>query len=98
MGKFIYNDLSTLVEIEDRALAHLRLVFMNKLRRTEPFIFATPSPHGTSHRELWIHPTLPMYFTFDGSRPPQINMKWVEQMMVAVSETGILKLTPEPQA
>ncbi len=98
MGKFVYDEIRNAVDIEDRALAHLRLVFMNKLRRNEPFIFDVPSQHGTSRRELWIHPSLTMYFSFVGSRPPQINTKWVEQMLAITSESGVLRLTPEPQS
>ena len=39
MGRFIYGATSESVEIDDRALAHLRIVVMNKLRRSEAFMF-----------------------------------------------------------
>ena len=37
MGRLIYRDRATF-DIDDRLLAHLRLVIMNKLRRNEGFI------------------------------------------------------------
>ena len=39
MGRFIYDTNANSVDIEDRTLAHLRIVIMNKLRRSEPFMF-----------------------------------------------------------
>jgi len=33
MGRFIYDTAANSVDIDDRTLAHLRIVVMNKLRR-----------------------------------------------------------------
>ena len=39
MGRFIYDSAGASVDIEDRTLAHLRIVIMTKLRRSESFMF-----------------------------------------------------------
>ena len=38
MGRFIYDTMANSVDIDDRTLAHLRIVVMNKLRRSESFL------------------------------------------------------------
>ena len=40
MGKLIYGAPTWSVEFEDRALAHLRIVIIAKLRRSESFTFS----------------------------------------------------------
>lgn len=96
MGRLVYGSGNQSVDIEDRALAHLRVVFMNKLRRSEPFLFSYTEVAGT--RSLWIHPAVPIVFHFYGSRPPAVNRAWVEALMTAASGTQGLTLLPEPAA
>ena len=60
MGRFIYDTLGNSVEIDDRTLAHLRIVMMNKLRRSEPFMFDVDLPRGGERRSYWIHPSVPL--------------------------------------
>jgi hypothetical protein len=80
--------------MDDRVLAHLRVVFMNKLRRAEPFLF-----HHSEHtgmRSLWVHPAVPIVFHFYGSRPPAINRAWVDALMREAGGAQGLRLVPEP--
>ncbi|GAB2831159.1 ATP-dependent DNA ligase [Microbacterium insulae] len=96
MGRFIYDTASNSVEIDDRTLAHLRIVVMNKLRRSEPFMFDVEVGDGTGRRSFWIHPSVPLQFHFFGSRGPRINRLWVEEMMQAASGPTGLTILPEP--
>lgn len=98
MGRFIYGRTEQHVEIEDRTLAHLRIVFMNKLRRSESFSFEVPTRHGTGHQALWIHPTLPFQLVFTGSRTHAISMPWVNALMESANSPEGLRLVPEPNA
>ena len=66
MGRFIYDNSSNSVEIEDRVLAHLRIVVMNKLRRAESFMFDVEVGDGSGRRSFWMHPSVPMQFHFFG--------------------------------
>ncbi len=84
--------------MDDRALAHLRIVVMNKLRRGEPFALHAPDPGGIGFRTAWIHPAVPLVFHFFGSRPPLLNRAWIEQMMLAASGPSGLTLGEEPAA
>lgn len=96
MGRFIYDTLGNSVEIDDRTLAHLRIVIMNKLRRSEPFMFDIDLPRGGERRSYWIHPSVPLQFHFSGSRHPRINRHWVEELMQVASGPAGLSIVPEP--
>jgi len=96
VGRFIYDTASNAVEIEDRTLAHLRIVVMNKLRRGEPFMFDVEVGDGSGRRSFWVHPSVPMQFHFYGSRQPKINRAWVEDLMLAASGPHGLSIVPEP--
>ncbi len=96
MGRFIYDTIGNAVDVDDRALAHLRIVIMNKLRRSEPFMFDVEMNDGTGRRSFWIHPSVPLQFHFFGGRPPRINRAWVELMMQLASSPAGLTIPPEP--
>ncbi|SDO46334.1 hypothetical protein SAMN04487848_1011 [Microbacterium sp. ru370.1] len=96
MGKLVYNTLGHSFDIEDRTLSHLRMVFMNKLRRGEPFMFHFPLGDGSGTRSLWISPSIPLVFHFYGSRAPQLNRRWIDDLMNEASSPGGLSITNEP--
>ena len=96
MGRFIYQSAGNSVDIEDRALAHLRIVVMNKLRRSESFMFDVEVGDGSGRRSFWVSPCVPVQFHFFGSRPPRINREWVEELMVVASGPHGLSIVPEP--
>ncbi|KEP72678.1 ATP-dependent DNA ligase [Microbacterium sp. SUBG005] len=88
MGKLVYNTLGHSFDIEDRTLSHLRMVFMNKLRRGEPFMFHFPLGDGSGTRSLWISPSIPLVFHFYGSARPQLNRRWIDDLMNEASSPG----------
>jgi len=96
VGKFIYDTASNSFEVEDRTLAHLRIVIMNKLRRSESFMFDLVMSDGSGTRSFWINPAVPIQFHFFGSRNPHINRAWIEDLMAAASGPKGLGITPEP--
>ncbi len=96
MGRFIYDTMSNAIEIDDRTLAHLRIVIMNKMRRSESFMFEFEPGDGSGRRSFWIHPSVPMQFHFFGSRQPHLNRAWIEQLMLSASSPNGLVITPEP--
>lgn len=96
MGRFIYDTIANSVELDDRTLAHLRIVIMNKLRRSEPFMFDVSLNDGTGRRTFWIHPSIPLQIQFNGTRPPRINRLWVDELMRSASGPNGLTITPEP--
>ncbi len=94
VGKLVYGSGNRSFDIEDRTLAHLRVVIMNKLRRGEPFMFHHTEPHVTC--SVWMHPAVPMVFHFHGSRQPAVNREWVEALMQEASSANGLRIVPEP--
>ena len=97
MGKLIYNSQGHSFDVEDRALAHLRVVFMNKLRRGESFMFQHAAGDGSGgSRSLWVHPSIPLVFHFYGSRQPALNRRWVEVLMLEAGSPNGLGMLPEP--
>lgn len=96
MGRFIYDTMANSVELEDRTLAHLRIVIMNKLRRSEPFMFDVDINDGTGRRTFWIHPSVPIQLHFYGTRSPRINRFWIDDLMKSASGPNGLTITPEP--
>ncbi|MDZ5145794.1 DUF7882 family protein [Microbacterium testaceum] len=97
MGKLVYNTAGHSFDIEDRTLSHLRMVFMNKLRRGESFMFHFPMGDGSGTRTLWISPSIPLVFHFYGSRAPQLNRRWIEDLMDEASSPQGLSVTVEPE-
>jgi hypothetical protein len=96
MGSFIYDTVANSIEIDDRTLAHLRIVVMNKLRRSEPFMFDVDMHDGSGRRSCWIHQSVPLQFRFFTNRPIPINRGWIEALMEAASGPSGLTLLPEP--
>ncbi len=85
------------IHIEDRALAHLKIVIATKLRRNESFTLSWKHPDGEpgGRSTIWIHPSIPLRFVFDEEEPPSINMKWVEQLMHTANSSGGIMLVDE---
>jgi hypothetical protein len=97
MGRFIYDTINNSVDIEDRTLAHLRIVIMNKLRRSESFMFTIDmDSEGISRRSFWVHPSVPLQFAFHGSREPRLNRAWIDALMTSASSPNGLFVVPEP--
>jgi hypothetical protein len=96
VGKLVYNALGHSFDIEDRTLSHLRMVFMNKLRRGEAFMFHHTVGDGSGSRTLWIHPSVPLVFHFYGSRQPALNRRWIDALMYEANSPAGLALLPEP--
>jgi hypothetical protein len=98
MGKLTY-DSTFIVDFEDRTLAHLHLVIGGKLRRGESFFFGRKDDPaiGNGRTSIWLQPNGPLVFKFHGSRPPQINRRWIEVLTVSANSPGGLLLLNEPR-
>ena len=98
MGTFWYDHNSVEIDMEDRTLAHFRLVVMAKLRRHESFAFTWEDSGGAAGgwNSIWLHPACSFHFKFLGGRSPRINTLWVEQLMTSANSPAGLVLTREP--
>lgn len=97
MGSFLYDGAREAITIEDRTLAHLKVVIATKLRRQESFTLswrhAEGDPGGRS--TIWLHPSIPLRFTFDTHEAPELNVRWIEELMHSASSTGGITLVDE---
>ena len=93
MGRLRY-DTRTEFDIEDRTLAHLQVVLLDKLRRDESF----PVNLGEVHRSVtvWVTPAVGLAFLYDGNRQPQLNQAWLELLATSAGTTHGLEIVPEP--
>ena len=98
MGRLVYGPQERVIEMDDRALAHVKLVVVSKLRRNEAFLVAwtVSLSHGSGRESVWVHPAIPLQFQFNGNRPCTINRLWVEQMSESANR-GELRITEEPE-
>jgi hypothetical protein len=45
---------------------------------------------------IWLHPSMPLRFRYDGSRRPAVNRAWIEALMAVANSTDGLRVLPEP--
>jgi len=95
MGQLFYGCSSTLIELDDRVLAHLQMVVTSKLRREEKFTLSWPDDSG-GHSTIWLHPSIPLRFVFGDNAAIALNHEWMEALMVSANSNGGLRIVPEP--
>jgi hypothetical protein len=93
MGFLVYDDTRE-VAMEDRTLAHLQIVMIDKLRRNEKFGLNLRGEKGLV--SMWVSVYTPMMFVYEGNRHPAINHAWVELLAGEAGLTGVLEILPEP--
>ena len=96
MGRFVYSRMSPSVEIDDRTLAHVRIVVMNKLRRRESFMFDTQAGDGSGRRSYWINAGVPIQFHFYGTRTHRINRHWIDVLLASAGGADGMRVLAEP--
>ena len=91
MGTLHYGGRRT--EFDDRLLAHLHIVIVQKLRTGTGFAMSWMNAlsAGNGRTSIWIDRTIPLQFDFAGSRPPAINREWLAELQrSADSSTGLV--------
>ncbi len=91
MGTITYNGIS--VEFEERLLAHLHVVIMQRFRRGEsfPMSWLDSVASGNGRSSTWMTPMAPISFKFAGSRVAAISADWVAALAKsAASPTGLI--------
>jgi len=85
------------VEFDDRLLAHLHVVIVNKLRRGEGFTMSwvNATAIGGGRTSIWLDRSIPLEFTFAGSRPPAINADWLQTLRESADSSSGLVVTGE---
>lgn len=97
MGSLYYGDTQTPIQIEDRALAHLKVVIATKLRRNESFTLSWRHPEGDApgRSTLWLHPSIPLRFVFEEAESPELSRRWIEELAHSANSSGGITLVEE---
>lgn len=95
MGSLQYDGV--IIQFEDRLLAHLQIVIVQKLRRGESFLMSWKDSNevGDGRSAIWLHPVQPLYFKFFGSRAATINPQWLESLTDSANSSRGLVVTEE---
>lgn len=97
MGVMEYGSGRSPIHIEDRALAHLKVVIATKLRRNESFTLSWRHPEGDpdGRSTIWLHPSIPLRFRFDSPETPVLNRRWIDDLMQSANSSGGITLVAE---
>ncbi|MGF6824707.1 hypothetical protein M2317_003640 [Microbacterium sp. ZKA21] len=97
MGQLYYGDEAKPILIEDRALAHLKVVIATKLRRNESFTLSWRHPEGqpAGRSTLWLHPSIPLRFVFEEPEPPELSPTWITDLANSANSSGGITLIEE---
>jgi hypothetical protein len=96
LGKFVY--VTGAVDLDDRLLAHIRVVTFAKFRRRESFAFTYhyDASQGSGHTVVWMHPAIPVEFQI--YTRVTVNPDWVHALTLLADTPAGLYLAPEPPA
>jgi hypothetical protein len=85
MGTLKYDDVS--VEFDDRLLAHLEIVIVQKLRRQEPFLMTWQQLEGADggRTGIWLHSNSSLMFRFDGKEKVNVDHDWLNALMASAN-------------
>jgi len=96
VGTLAYDTKFT-AYFDDRVLAHLQVVIGAKLRRGESFHFSwTMGENVPGRTTLWLHPTVPLVYTFSDNSEPRLNRLWIEALMASANSAAGLHIVDEP--
>lgn len=82
MAKLYYGTTPAPISIDDRLLAHVKVVVATKLRRGESFtlswVHGADEPVGRS--TIWLQPSIPLRFVFDSEQPETLDQNLLKRM------------------
>jgi len=97
MGTLYYGGTQAAIHIDDRALAHLKIVIATKLRRNESFTLSWVHPEGDprGRSTIWLHPSIPLRFVFDSPDAPDLHAEWITALANSANSSGGIHLVSE---
>jgi hypothetical protein len=94
MGQLHYGAPPATYEIDDRALAHVELVIIAKLRRGENFALTLPG-ESDGRSTVWITTAATLRFEY-ATEVGEINREWLEELLDSANTTAGMRLVEEP--
>jgi hypothetical protein len=98
MGLLLYGRPPEEIDIDDRTLAHLKIVILTKLRRGERFPFSFEYENDGGRSTVWLHYSIPLQFKFEESHQPIINRAWIDALAASANSVDGLRVLTEPPA
>jgi len=95
MGTLFYGSQGTPIDINDRALSHIKVVIIAKLRRGEAFTLSLQHEGSGGRSTVWLSPAIPLRFAFEESQRPELNAQWLEELAESANLLGGITLVPE---
>ena len=93
MAQLLYGSPPTVFEIEPRTLAHIEMVVLAKLRRSESLSLTIDAADG-ARVTIWIGVHSDLQFAYSEPRG-EINREWLERLMDSANSTSGLRAVPE---
>ena len=94
MGQLLYGSTPTVIELDDRTLAHVELVTLAKLRRNEGFALTLEAGDG-SRSTIWLNASTALEFRLTVARQ-EINREWLDLLIDTANSSGGMRVLPEP--
>ena len=85
------------LHFDDRLLAHLQIVIVQKLRNDQSFLMSWMNvvSIGDGRTGIWLQAGIPLRFNFSGSRTPAINTDWLHTLQQSANSSTGLVITDE---
>ena len=97
MGALFYGSSEHRIDIDDVALAHLKVVIATKLRRNESFTLSwrhdEGQPRGRS--TIWLHPSVQLRFEFAEPEPPSLDPARIQTYANSANTSGGILIPDE---
>lgn len=87
MGRLYYANAGEPIVVDDRELAHVRMVSIAKLRRSEGFSLSFTSARS-GRSSLWVHAAIPLRFEFDSPELVRLDPAHVNALAQAAASAG----------
>ncbi|MEV8268488.1 hypothetical protein [Microbacterium sp. NPDC076911] len=97
MGTIYYGGSATPIHIEDRTLAHLKVVIATKLRRNESFTvsWTHPEDQPRGRSTIWLHSSIPLRFVFENPEPEELSREWIDKLAQSANSSGGIMIVAE---
>jgi hypothetical protein len=93
VGTFKYD--GTTVDFEDRVLAHIEMVAIQKLRKQEAFFMSWRESEtaGSGRTGVWMHPAALLTFHYSTNDNPNIDRAWIEKLAASANSSSGMFVT-----
>jgi hypothetical protein len=97
VGNLTYGS-SLKIHFDDRTLAHLQAAIGAKLYLRDSFYLSWTGDNDSdgSRGTIWIHPDVPLHYTFTENAWRALNINWVDALIRSANRPDGMTITPEP--